>query len=85
MVNILFAIPEIHLSTSDQQYPRTEHPVDKGQTLPSLSVINLVPVITVSMLAASGTSMLEPGRQDHAQATQRPTQSPTHNSIAHVC
>src|SRR6266567_310990 len=31
----------------------------------------------ILVLAASSTSMLEPDRQDHAQATQRPTQSPT--------
>ncbi len=31
----------------------------------------------IPVLAASGTSMLEPGRQDHVQGTQRPTQFPT--------
>jgi len=31
----------------------------------------------ISVLTASGTSMLESGLQDHEQGTQRPTQSPT--------
>src|SRR6266568_5429639 len=31
----------------------------------------------IRVFAASSTSMLETGRQDHAQGTQRPTQSPT--------
>jgi len=31
----------------------------------------------ISVLVAPGTSMLESGRQDHAQGTQRPTQFPT--------
>src|SRR5260370_7187214 len=37
------------------------------------------------VLAASATSMRDPGRQDHVQATQRPTQSPTqccHRGVA---
>jgi len=39
----------------------------------------------ILVVAASDTSMLEPDREDHAQGTQRPTQSPTqsrHRGVA---
>ncbi len=36
----------------------------------------------ILVFAASDTSMRDPGRQDHAQTTQRPTQRPTQSRLS---